>query len=90
MSFWGIVLLVFIALIILSLLFVFFKAFIFLLPVGLIAIALIWLIGWFTGRKNKASMPSSSSYYDWFKKENSTHNPTRKEARNVTTKDVDK
>ncbi|MCP9330764.1 hypothetical protein [Lactobacillus kefiranofaciens] len=90
MSFWGIVLLVFIVLIILSLLFVFFKAFIFLLPVGLIAIALIWLIGWFTGRKNKASMPSSGSYYDWFKKENSTHNPTRKKARNVTTKDVDK
>lgn len=89
MSFWGIVTLVFVALVLLSLLFVFFKAFIFLLPVGLIAIALIWLIGWFSGRKNKTNMPSGN-YYDWFKSNTSTQRTTRKQARNVTTKDVDK
>ncbi|MBW8013269.1 hypothetical protein E0712_01765 [Lactobacillus helveticus] len=90
MSFLGIVTLVLIALIILSLLFVFFKAFILLLPVALIAIAVIWLIGWFTGRKN--NMPSSGNYYDWFKNVNSTQSQTRarKKAKNVTTKDIDK
>lgn len=92
MSFLGIVTLVLIALIILSLLLVFFKAFILLLPVALIAIAVIWLIGWFTGRKNKNNMPSSSNYYDWFKNVNSTQSQTRarKKAKNVTTKDIDK
>lgn len=92
MSFLGIVTLVLIALIILSLLFVFFKAFILLLPVALIAIAVIWLIGWFTGRQNKNNMPSSGNYYDWFKNVNSTQSQTRalKKAKNVTTKDIDK
>ncbi|MCO0807254.1 hypothetical protein QFX17_04590 [Lactobacillus helveticus] len=92
MSFLGIVTLVLIALIILSLLFVFFKAFILLLQVALIAIAVIWLIGWFTGRKNKNNMPSSGNYYDWFKNVNSTQSQTRarKKAKNVTTKDIDK
>lgn len=92
MSFLGIVTLVLIALIILSLLFVFFKAFILLLPVALIAIAVIWLIGWFTGRKNKNNMPSNGNYYDWFKNVNSTQSQTRarKKAKNVTTKDIDK
>ena len=91
MSFLGIVTLVLLALIILSLLFVFVKAFILLLPVALIAIAIIWLIG-FTERKNKNNMPSSGNYYDWFKNVNSTQSQSRprKQAKNVTTKDIDK
>lgn len=92
MSFLGVVTLVLIALIILSLLFVFFKAFILLLPVALIAIVIIWLVGWFMGRKNHNNIPSSGNYYDWFKNANSTqpHAHSRKQAKNVTTKDIDK
>ncbi|AGQ23227.1 hypothetical protein lhe_0689 [Lactobacillus helveticus CNRZ32] len=48
-----------------------------MLPVALIAIAVIWLIGWFTGRKNKNNMPSSGNYYDWFKNVNSIQSQTR-------------
>lgn len=92
MSFLGIVTLVLIALIILSLLFVFFKAFALLLPVALIAIAVIWLIGWFTRKKNKNNMPNGGTYYDWFQNSNSveSHTRPRKQAKNVTTKDIDK
>lgn len=92
MSFLGIVTLVLIALIILSLLFVFFKAIILLLPVAIIAIAIIWLISWFTKKKNGNNIPSSGNYYDWFKNTNpnQSNKRTRKQARNVTTKDIDK
>lgn len=89
MSFLGIVTLVLVAVIILSLLFVLFKAFILLLPVALIAIAIIWLIYWIAAKRNKADMPSSSIYFDWFKA-SSTRTQNRKHARNVTTKDIDK
>lgn len=90
MSFLSIVMLVLIALILLSLLFVFFKALFLLLPVAIIAVVIIWLVYWFAGKKNKDNMPSSGFNYDWFKSKNSTETSTRKKARNVTTKDVDK
>ena len=37
-------------------------------------------------------MPSSGNYYDWFKNVNSTQSQSRprKQAKNVTTKDIDK
>lgn len=89
MSFLGIVTLILVAVIILSLLFVFFKAFLLLLPVALIAVAIIWLVYWIAGKRNKADMPSSSTYFDWFKT-SSTQTEGRKHARNVTTKDIDK
>lgn len=78
------------ALIILSLLFVFFKAFILLLPVAVIAIAIIWLVYWIAGKKNKNNMPASGSSFTWSDFGNSTTTGTRKKARNVTTKDIDK
>ncbi|WP_308557929.1 hypothetical protein [uncultured Lactobacillus sp.] len=89
MSFLGIVTLVLVALIILSLLFVLFKAFILLLPVALIAIGIIWLIFWISGKRNKNKVPASGAYFDWFKTSETTQKTTRKRARNVTVKDID-
>ena len=88
MSFLGIVTLVLIALIILSLLFVFFKAFILLLPVALIAIGIMWLVFWISGKRNKNRVPTSGTYYDWFRAGESTQKSTRERARNVTVKDI--
>lgn len=88
MSFLGIVTLVLVALIILSLLFVFFKAFILLLPVALIAIGIIWLVFWISGKRNKNRVPASDSSFDWFKANEATQKNTRKQARNVTVKDI--
>lgn len=89
MSFLGIAVLVLVALIILSLLFVFFKAFILLLPVALIAIGILWLVFWISGKRNKNKVPTSGSYFDWFKVNETTQKSTRKQARNVTVKDID-
>ena len=89
MSFLGIVTLVLVALIILSLLFVFFKAFILLLPVALIAIGVMWLVLWISGKRNKNRVPASGTYFDWFKASEPEPNNTRKRARNVTIKDID-
>lgn len=86
MSFLGIVTLVLVALIILSLLFVFFKAFILLLPVALIAIGVMWLVLWISGKRNKNRVPASRTYFDCSEPEPKN---TRKRARNVTIKDID-
>lgn len=86
-SFLGIVALVLVALIILSLLFVFFKAFLFLLPVAIIAVAIIWLVSWISRKRNKNAMTGTTDF-SWFKE--SSSNKSRKPARNVTTKDIDK
>ena len=75
MSFLSIVMLVLTALIILSL---------------LIASAIIWLVYWIAGKKNKNNMPASGSSFTWSDFGNSTTTGTRKKARNVTTKDIDK
>lgn len=89
MSFLGIVTLVLVALIILSLLFVFFKAFVLLLPVALIAIGVMWLVLWISGKRNKNRVPASRTYFDWFKASEPEPKNTRKRARNVTIKDID-
>lgn len=88
-SFLGIVALVLVALIILSLLFVFFKALLFLLPVAIIAIAIIWLVSWLARKRSKNTMTSATDF-SWFKETNSASSNSRKPARNVTTKDIDK
>lgn len=88
-AFLGIVVLVLTAMIILSLLFVFFKAFLLLLPVALIAIGIIWLVYWLNKRKNKNTMTSAADF-TWFKQEDSSPGSSRKPARDVTTKDIDK
>ncbi len=87
MSFVNIAILVLAAAFLLALLFVFFHIFVALLPIMIIAAIIIWLIYWFTGRKNKNNIPSSGNEFEQFRY-NSGSRPHKK-ARNVTTKDVD-
>lgn len=87
MTFSSLLLLVLIAVIVLSLLFVFFHVFIILLPVALVAFMVIWLIYHFSGRKNNHSLSSN----DWFNQSSfyrDINERPRKKARNVKTKDV--
>lgn len=88
-AFLGIVLLVLSAVIILSLLFMFFRTFLLLLPVALIAIAIIGLVYWLNKRKNKSTMTSATDF-TWFKQDATTSKSSRKPARDVTTKDINK
>ena len=67
----------------------FFKAFILLLPVALIAIGVMWLVLWISGKRNKNRVPASRTYFDWFKASEPEPKNTRKRARNVTIKDID-
>lgn len=87
MSLGEIIGLVLMAVVILALLFIFFHVFIALLPVAVIAVLVIWLIYWFTNRKNKSEMPSNGS--DFTFNINGEQRRPHKKARNVTTKDVD-
>lgn len=82
MTFLSIAALVLVALIILCLLFVFFQMFFALLPVALIAVLLLWLLYHFSRRKTEPVKPEVFN--------GSQQTQTRKRARNVSTKDVDK
>lgn len=82
MTFLSIAVLVLVALIILCLLFVFFQMFFALLPVALIAVLLLWLLYHFFRRKTAPAKPETF--------DGPQQTRTRKQARNVSTKDVDK
>ena len=84
MTFMQIIVLVLVAVLILTIL-------IALLPVGIVAALIIWVMYLFTKKKNKDNMPSSGNFSDPFKQEDeSERSSKRKKARNVKTKDVDK
>lgn len=91
MTFMQIIVLVLVAVLILTILFALFHIFIALLPVGIVAAVIIWVMYLFTKKKNKDNMPSSGNFSDPFKQEDeSERSSKRKKARNVKTKDVDK
>ena len=94
MSFWGIIGIVLLAVIILSAIFAFFHILFMLLPAVLVIAAILWLINHFT-KKDDDQRPSSfgerpgfSEKNNWYS--NSNERPKRKKVRNVHTKDVDK
>lgn len=87
MSFTTIVLLVLAAVVALALLSVFFKALIALPPVGLVVILLLWLYYRFYWRK-KYQLPSRPET-DWFKASQADPERPRKQAQDVTVRDVD-
>ena len=55
-----------------------------LVLVALIILSLLWI----SGKRNKNRVPTSGTYYDWFRAGESTQKSTRKRARNVTVKDI--
>ena len=79
MSFWGILILVLVGLIILSLLFAVFKFFISLLPVAIILAVIVWAIFKF----ERADLENDQKFNHIFDKSG------RKTARHVKVKDVD-
>ena len=80
-----IIILVAIAVIVLAILLAVFKFLIFLIPVAVVAVAIIWLYYKLTGKKAKKEL----NFY-WQKPKNEDFSSSgRKEARDVTTKDVD-
>lgn len=84
MGFVTILILVFVALVILSILFSVFKFFIGLLPAALIVALIIWLIAKFSGSKKDTT---TSDVHNPVKP--TTNNQKRKKARNVSVKDVE-
>ena len=91
MSFWGIIGLVLLAVVILSVIYALFHAFILLLPAALVIIGIIWLINHFTKNDENKSMRSDSGLYDWNNwSQNNETRPKRKKVRDAKTKDVDK
>lgn len=91
MSFWGIVCLVLLAVVILSVIYALFHAFILLLPAALVIIGIIWLINHFTKNDESKSRNSGSSPYNWENwNQNNEARPKRKKVRDAKTKDVDK
>ncbi|WP_419513120.1 hypothetical protein [Lactobacillus kimbladii] len=91
MSFWGIIGLVLLAVVILSVIYALFHAFILLLPAALVIIGIIWLINHFTKNDENKSMHSDSGPYDWnYWSQNNETRPKRKKVRDAKTKDVDK
>ncbi|MBA1394136.1 hypothetical protein EQ500_09730 [Lactobacillus sp. XV13L] len=92
MSFWGIVGLVLLAVVILSILFAVFHILIMLLPAVVVIAALIWLINRFT-KKDDDNAPTGSRFdqQNWSEPwgENGSQ-LRRKKVRDAETKDVDK
>ncbi|MBC6356342.1 hypothetical protein ERK19_02975 [Lactobacillus helsingborgensis] len=90
MSFWGIVGLVFLAVVILSFIFALFHMFFMILPAALVIIGIIWLINHFT-KKDDDNMSANSNFDQWHNwGENKETRPKRKKVRDAKTKDVDK
>lgn len=81
----SIILVVVVATILLALLFVFFHVLVALLPLAIIAIAILWLVNRFSSKKDQG-ISNSTIFFDG----QEADRPKRKKARNVTTKDVDK
>lgn len=93
MSFWGIIGLVILAVIILSFIFAMFHVFFLLLPAILIIAGLIWLINHFTKKDDDKfdTFYNNTNFYNWRGQKNGDPSkPKRKKARNVKTKDVNK
>ena len=91
MSFWGIIGLVLLAVVILSIIYAMFHVFILLLPAALVIIGIIWLINHFTKNDENKSVNSGSGPYDWNNwSQNNETRPKRKKVRDAKTKDVDK
>ena len=80
-----IIILVAIAVIVLAILLAVFKFLIFLIPVAVVAVVIIWLYYKLTGKKTNKEL---NFYWQKHKDENFPSSG-RKEARDVTTKDVD-
>ena len=92
MSFWGIVGLVLLAVVILSIIFAIFHIFL-ILPAALVIIGIIWLINHFTKNddNNAGHSDLNSGSYSWDNwNENNETKPKRKKVRDAKTKDVDK
>lgn len=93
MSFWGIVGLVLLAVVILSIIFAIFHIFFMILPAALVIIGIIWLINHFTknddGSDGHSDINSGSYTWDSWNDNNETK-PKRKKVRDAKTKDVDK
>ncbi|RMC58800.1 hypothetical protein F5ESL0260_03385 [Lactobacillus sp. ESL0260] len=93
MSFWGIVGLVLLAVVILSVIFAIFHIFFMILPAALVIIGIIWLINHFTKNddNNVGHSDLNSGSYSWDNwNENNETKPKRKKVRDAKTKDVDK
>ena len=91
MSFWGIIGLVLLAVVILSIIYSMFHVFILLLPAALVIIGIIWLINHFTKNDKNKSGNSGPGPYNWGNRnQNNEARPKRKKVRDAKTKDVDK
>lgn len=90
MSFWGIVGIVILAVVILSITFAFFHILFMLLPAVLVIAGILWLINHFT-KKDDHQPSNGSNYKTWNDWSNSNRvRPRRKKVRDAHTKDVDK
>lgn len=90
MSLSGIFFLVLAGLVLLALLFVFFRIFLFLLPVALVALLILWGIGWLAAKKGHSF--SLSAWWPFFGDKDfaadGQSHLKRKRARHVKVKDI--
>lgn len=86
MSFWWIVGIVLLAVIILCFIFAFFHLLFLLLPAILVIAGILWLINHFTKKDDNES--DYNRWHSW--SDQSSGKPKRKKARNAHAKDVDK
>lgn len=92
MSFWGIVGIVLVAVIILCMIFAFFHLLFILLPAIIVIAGILWLINHFTKKDDaQPKNPDFNNWNDWSgNSQQPSGRPKRKKVRNVHTKDVDK
>ena len=92
MSFWGIVGIVLVAVIILCVIFAFFHLLFILLPAVIVIAGILWLINHFT--KKDDDRPHGTDFDNWNDWSGNSQQPNgrpkRKKVRNAHTKDVDK
>ncbi|BDR60246.1 hypothetical protein [Lactobacillus xylocopicola] len=89
MTFWGIIGIVLLAVIILSMIFAVFHIFLMLLPAVVVIAVIIWLINHFT-KDDRHSGSSSPGFQDDEWPDRNSDRPKRKKVRDAETKDVDK
>lgn len=88
MSFWWIVGIVLLAVIVLSFIFAFFHLLFLLLPAILVIAGILWLINHFT--KNDNQHESNDNRWNQWTTDRFSQKPKRKKARDAHAKDVDK